>query len=156
MKKYSLFIFDWQDTLIDTRKGLLFDKTSELLQYLKEHGVKIGVATGNYRDSLTMMLEQLELDNYFDYTKTVSEAQAKPDPDMIDQIVFESGIEKANTIMIGDTLDDIDMAKSAGVDSVGISSNMNTRYHILEKKPTHLFYKMEELYNRVLQAGYTN
>ncbi|MFN8769444.1 MAG: HAD family hydrolase [Neisseriaceae bacterium] len=148
MKKYLLYIFDWQDTLVDGYSGIIFDGVLELLKYLKANGIKVAIATGSGRESFEMMLKIVNLEGYFDYTKTISECKHKPDPDMLNQILDQSCVDRKDAIMIGDTEYDIEMANSAGIDSVWISNNS---YSSDTVSATHYLHNINELYELVTE-----
>jgi len=54
---------------------------------------------------------------------TASDARkSKPDPDIVEAAIEESGIEAANLVMIGDTPYDIEAAGRAGIRAIGFRS----------------------------------
>jgi phosphoglycolate phosphatase len=152
MKNYQLYIFDWQDTLLDCNGSGLFPKVIELIDYLHSAGIKVGLATNLGRGSLNDILELIGIGEKFDYIKTISECRGKPNPDMINSISLESGIDKANIVMIGDAPTDIEMARLAGVDGIGIANeDFNLRMLQLQK-PLNIFASISELYDAIVNG----
>ncbi|MDE0809599.1 MAG: HAD hydrolase-like protein, partial [Alphaproteobacteria bacterium] len=49
------------------------------------------------------------------------DAPGKPDPTMLCQAIDESGAKIGDTLMIGDTIFDLQMAHNAGVKSIAVS-----------------------------------
>lgn len=80
----------------------------------------LAVATGKGRRGLTKDLQELALDRYFLATRTVDEAPSKPHPQMLLEILDELGIAADRALMVGDTTFDLEMARNAGVDGVGV------------------------------------
>ena len=67
------------------------------------------------------MLEQHDLGRFFVTLQTADFGPGKPDPDMIFRALDEAGGEPATTVMIGDTVYDIEMAVRAGAKPIGVS-----------------------------------
>ena len=53
--------------------------------------------------------------------KTADDGPSKPHPEILYQAMAENGVEPQDTVMIGDTTYDIEMARAAGVSAVGVS-----------------------------------
>ncbi|CAH9055226.1 hypothetical protein PSECIP111951_01197 [Pseudoalteromonas holothuriae] len=99
----------------------LFDNAHNYIHQLKSQGVLLAVATGKSRAGLERMLLQTGLGQYFVTTRTADEANSKPSPDMINQILDELDIAIEDVVMIGDSLLDMKMAENAGVDAIAMS-----------------------------------
>ncbi len=85
----------------------------------------LGVATGKSRRGLTQSLAALGLDPYFSVTKTADDGPSKPHPAIAVDAMQEMGAEPANTVVIGDTVYDMEMAKAAGASAIGVSWGMH-------------------------------
>ena len=147
MKNYQLYVFDWQGTLLDTSG--LFPHVVELLDYLHAQNIKIALATNLSRDLLHDILPIFSLSDKFDYIRTPSECRAKPDPDMINSIIAASGINKEQVVMIGDAPTDIQMARLAGVDGIGIASDKFNHQLLQLESPLHIFTTITDLYQTI-------
>lgn len=94
----------------------------ELLQELTEKGIKVAVATNKYQAAARKIIT-----NYFPDIPFVaifgqiSSRPIKPDPSIIFSILNESPTPKAEVMMIGDSAVDIETARRACVDSIGVS-----------------------------------
>jgi phosphoglycolate phosphatase len=91
------------------------------LDTLGREGVVLGVATGKSRRGLDAVLNHHGLTGRFATLQTADTGPGKPDPDMVFRALAESGAEAADTVMIGDTVYDIEMARRAGVGALGVS-----------------------------------
>lgn len=100
---------------------LLFDGAADTIKALSRRGFKLAVATGKSRRGLNLALEHTQLRNYFHATKTVDECFSKPHPQMLDELMDHLVVLPERTLMIGDTSYDLEMAKNAGVDAVGVT-----------------------------------
>ncbi len=93
----------------------------DTLEALESDGVLLGVATGKSRRGLRATLERHGLLARFVTTQTADDGPGKPNPHMIQQAIAETGVEPAGVVMIGDTTFDIQMARAAGVASIGVA-----------------------------------
>ena len=81
----------------------------------------LGVATGNSRRGLDKLLEGHALTHHF-ITQQVSDFHpSKPHPAMLHAALSETGLDPKDAVMIGDTVFDMDMSKSAGIPFIGVS-----------------------------------
>lgn len=102
------------------RREPLFPGIREALERLSGSNYLLGVATGKSRVGLAATLEVHELAGYFATLQTADDAPGKPHPGMLEQAMDETGVVPENTLMIGDTTFDMQMAKHAGVASLGV------------------------------------
>lgn len=108
----------WMATYRDL--PLLFDGAAATLCQLAEEGYLLAVATGKSRRGLDYALEQTGLAELFAATRTADEAFSKPHPQMLLDILDALGTRAHEAVMIGDTSFDLEMAKNAGLASVGV------------------------------------
>lgn len=98
----------------------LFPLVAETLEALGEAGFLLGIATGKSRVGLAFTLEEHALAPYFTTLQTADDAPGKPHPGMLEQAMNEVGATPQSTVLVGDTVYDIEMAKNAGVAGVGV------------------------------------
>jgi phosphoglycolate phosphatase len=87
---------------------------------LYDSGIKLGIATNRSLNSLQKDLNLSSLAEYFKFIRTASQTRPKPCPDMLEEIIWESGSENSRTLMIGDSISDIEMAHALSVDAIGV------------------------------------
>lgn len=92
----------------------------KVLDQLTAMGKFIAIATGGSRAMLNASL--VDIEHYFLISKTACECFSKPHPQMIEEILDFTGINKEQAVMIGDTQHDLQMAQNAGVDSILIGN----------------------------------
>jgi len=97
-------------------RTVLFDGAAELLEALRAQGVAIAVCT-NKREALSR--EILAAVGAGDYVDVVVGADTlgieKPDPAMLSYILSLIGVPAARTWLIGDSVNDIEIARRTGV-----------------------------------------
>lgn len=99
----------------------LFDNARELIKQLTEQEYLLAVATGKSRRGLDRVLDATGLGDYFHATRCADECHSKPHPQMLEELMDHLGVEKHQTLMIGDTEFDLQMAHNAGAHSLAIS-----------------------------------
>ncbi len=99
----------------------LFPGIRDALDALEAAGVLLGVATGKSRRGLDAVLEHHGLTSRFVTLQTADIGPGKPHPEMVLRALAETGAAAADTVVIGDTVYDIQMARNARVASVGVS-----------------------------------
>lgn len=100
----------------------LFPGAAQCLgQLQRREDALLGIATGKSRRGVAHLLERHDWGRVFATIQTADDAPSKPHPAMILQAMAEVGAEPHETVMIGDSSYDMEMARAAGVLPVGVS-----------------------------------
>lgn len=100
----------------------LYPGAREALKHLQNvPEVLLGVATGKSRRGLDKLIEAHALDRVFVTQQVADHHPSKPHPSMIRQALAETGVAPEDTVMVGDTSFDMQMARAAGVRGIGVS-----------------------------------
>jgi len=113
----------------------LFAGTREMLAGLRRRGHLLAIATGKSRTGLLRALEGTGLASLFAATRCADQCASKPAPEMLEALMRELGMQRARTLMIGDTVHDLEMAARAGVDAVGVSHGAHPKAELLAHAP---------------------
>lgn len=113
----------------------LFPGARETLLLLREAGFELAIATGKGRTGLERVLKHTELESMFSVTRCSDETRSKPHPQMLEEILQETGVEAENTLMVGDTEYDMNMAIQAGVHPVAVSYGVHERGRLMAHQP---------------------
>jgi phosphoglycolate phosphatase len=105
----------------------LFEGVREIVTNLHDRGHMLGVATGKSRRGLERVLDHTGLGQYFHASRCADECHSKPHPAMILELMDAFGIKPSDTLMIGDTSHDGEMAANAGVDFLAVSYGAHPR-----------------------------
>lgn len=81
----------------------------------------LGIATGKSKRGLDKLIEAHDLQGYFITQQVADTHPSKPHPSMILTAMRDTGVNAENTVMIGDTTFDMEMAIAAGVPFIGVS-----------------------------------
>ncbi len=98
-----------------------YEGVLELLKYLKENNVKVGVNSNKYDSAVKNLCEK-----YFGslVSSALGESQncpRKPDPTGVFKILKEFNCEPCNALYVGDSLVDIQTAKNASIPCISVS-----------------------------------
>ncbi|MBT2188913.1 HAD-IA family hydrolase [Sphingobium nicotianae] len=98
----------------------LYDGIAPLLDRLVAEDWLLGVATGKSIRGLRHVLATHNLTSHFVTLQTADHHPSKPHPSMIETALAETGVDRANAVMIGDTSFDMMMAQAARVRALGV------------------------------------
>jgi phosphoglycolate phosphatase len=118
-----------------SREPSLFEGVECLLEDLSREGRLMAVATAKSRSGLDADLVRTGVGRFFGASRTVDEAPSKPNPGMLIELLEEFGVDSGQSLMIGDSVHDLEMARNAGVAALGVSSGSTCRELLLEERP---------------------
>jgi len=99
-----------------------FDGAGDLLHELSSMpDTMLGLATGHRTDTLAPALQALRWDGHFRTIQAADTAPSKPHPGMLLQAMAATGVTPEDTIFIGDTTFDMEMARAARLRSIGVA-----------------------------------
>jgi phosphoglycolate phosphatase len=99
----------------------LFAGAADLLCELQAAGHLLAIATGKTRKGLDRALAQQGVAHRFVASRCADEGPPKPDPAMLRHLMERVGASRDETLMIGDTTHDLDLAQRAGASSVAVA-----------------------------------
>ncbi len=106
-------------------------EAAQLLHAVERRGIPRGLATATRRRWLTVKLEKLGLTEFFDATLCASDVRrSKPAPDIYLKAAELMGLDPADAIAIEDSPAGITSAKSAGIYTVALRTDMTTTLDI--------------------------
>lgn len=114
----------WQASL---HGQALFTGAREVLLELKAAGYLLAVATGKGKNGLRRVLDDEKLHQVFDVTRCAEETISKPDPRMLREILDDLGMTASDSLMIGDTTYDLEMAARLNMDRLAVSYGAHSR-----------------------------
>ena len=93
----------------------------ELLKYLKNRNVKIGLASGSSRESVDHHLNEIDAFKYLDVTLSSQEVKnGKPAPDIFLEAAKRMGVEPKDCFVFEDSENGVKAAVAAGMRCIGV------------------------------------
>ena len=100
-------------------------------------GAQLGIATGKGLAGVNRILGRHGLEHHFVTLQTPDHNPSKPHPGMLLRAMGETGAEARQTVMIGDTVFDMELARAAGAMAIGVGWGYHERAD-LRKAGAHL------------------
>lgn len=100
--------------LKDAPPSPLFVGCLEVLQFLFDAGLKLGILSASRTSRVEEFVKRYQLNDYIQLRMGVDEGPSKPDPALFWQACQKLGVEPHTTLMVGDSAGDIEMARRAG------------------------------------------
>jgi len=127
-----------------------FPKTEEVIEKLKEKGVKIVLNTGYNRETALLLLNKLnwEEGKQYDALITASDVEkGRPAADMIFKAMDMFNVLNAKEVVkIGDSIIDIEEGKTANCGiTIGVTTGAHTEEQLKSANPTYIINSLIEL-----------
>jgi phosphoglycolate phosphatase len=123
----------------------LFPGVLPMLHALHARHHWLAVATGKSRRGLDEALASTALLGLFDGSRTADETRSKPDPQMLNELIREFGVDPSRTLMIGDTTHDLELAANAGAASVAVGYGAHEPLSFDAHAPLYTAHSVEAL-----------
>ena len=130
---------------------VLFDGVLPMIDALRASGHKLAVATGKSRRGLDLALDTVALRERFDAYRTADETFGKPHPRMLLELMEELDVLPERTLMIGDTIHDLQLATNAGCASVGVSYGAHEPASFADHGPLHVAHSVQDLHDWLIR-----
>ncbi len=115
--------------------SVLFAGAIDVIRRLHAEGYLLAVATGKSRRGLDRSLDETKSGEYFHVTRCADETFSKPHPQMLLEIMTDLDVGPDETLMIGDTEYDLQMAAEAGTASLGVTYGVHELERLLAHQP---------------------
>lgn len=125
----------------------VFDGMRQTLESLRSQGIKTGIASSKPIKLVYDVMEYLGLTGLFDAVvgTQFDDSSHAGKTDLVLECMQKLGALRERTLMVGDRYFDIDGAKGAGVDSVGVIYGYGSREEFEEHNATYIIKKAQEL-----------
>ncbi|MCI0586364.1 MAG: HAD-IA family hydrolase [Planctomycetes bacterium] len=103
-------------TFRDRRTFHIFPEVESVTRTLRERGLTLGIIS-NWSPRLPRLLGDLSLEDRFDFTVcSAIEEVEKPDPEIFGRALARAGVEPAESIHVGDSVEkDVEGARAVGI-----------------------------------------
>ncbi|ANF80863.1 phosphoglycolate phosphatase, bacterial [Acinetobacter sp. NCu2D-2] len=133
------------DPCVDTRP---FHGVIEFLQWAKSENKILVCVTNKPEQPARMILKTLAMDHYFDDTIGGDRfTERKPDPRQLLHCVDHYQVTKEQVLMIGDSVNDVEAARRAGIDCIVVSYGYNHGENIADCHPQQIVDDLTALLN---------
>ncbi len=125
-------------TEMDFREPL-FPGIAEMIATLSARDeLLLGAVTGKSRRGLDQICASHGYEKTFFVSRTADDCPSKPHPAMVTECCSEAGIDAKDTVVIGDAIYDMQMAKSAGASAIGVAWGYASVSDLIEAGADHI------------------
>jgi HAD superfamily hydrolase (TIGR01549 family) len=118
----------------------------QVLKRLKDEQILTGLVTNSGRRPVDSILGTFGFLPFLTTVITRDEMSSmKPEPDGILKAIEQLEVQKENTVYVGDSVIDIEAARTAGVSSIALSQGLYSRENLEKEKPDYLISNIEEV-----------
>lgn len=110
---------------------------------LKKHGYILGIVTSNNEENVDIFLAKNKLDDLFSYIYSGTAIFGKHR--VLNRVIKEHGINKADVIYVGDETRDVRSARKSHIPVAAVSWGFNSEEILAEHQPNYLVASPSEL-----------
>jgi phosphoglycolate phosphatase len=150
---HDAFVEHYRHHWFNSADSQLFEGVTEMLELCRQQRLLLGVATGKARRGLERVLGETGLAGVFDATRCADEAPSKPHPQMLIDVMHSLDVRPEQTIMVGDTEYDMEMATNAGAGKVAVTCGVHSEERLARHAPLTSLRHIAELPDWMRDAG---
>ncbi len=147
------FVEHYRKYWFQSEASQLFEGVRDVLDTLAQQQLLLGVATGKARRGLQRVLDETGLACCFHATRCSDEARSKPHPQMLLDIMAELDVLPGETLMVGDTEYDMEMATNAGAAKIAVRSGVHSEERLKRHAPLVCLDRVTDMPSWMAQTG---
>ena len=112
----------------------IFPHVLETLRQLEQLGVVMAIVSSRHHISLDPLVQQLGVERYIPLSRVYGEDEGlkpKPAPDLALKVLHDLSLAAEETLVVGDTVYDLQMGAAAGCHTCGVTYGNQTRTQLL-------------------------
>jgi HAD superfamily hydrolase (TIGR01509 family) len=144
--QYAVSQYGHRYRSISPKMTRLFSCVSETLSALREYKYSLAIGTNESRDNLESLFPPLGLHDFFAVTVCEDEvSHPKPYPEMVHKIMEETGSSPSETLIVGDSVLDMQIGKKTGCYTCGVTYGSHSEGKLRAFSPDWIIHKPYEL-----------
>ncbi len=146
LQQYELLLLGVQQSLaLNHAMVYLFDGAKACIEKIHAAGMLLAIATNKGQQALERALRASDLSLFFSETRSAGQLPAKPCPDMLEEILSALDVSPEETLMIGDSVADIEMANAMHVPSIGVDFYHQQADDLKDAGALDVFYDFKQI-----------
>jgi len=131
----------------------LFPDLEDMLIKLHKQEILMTIASSKRRNLVDAVLVHHNLDKYFRMVVGAQDvSNHKPHPESVHVTIENLGVAPGNVVVVGDSTFDLDMARNAGVDAIGVTTGIHTKELLQKSSPRHVVGGLSEVLPLILNG----
>ncbi len=124
-----------------------------MLETLRIKGILSTIASSKRREIVLPVLDHHNLLDFFHLILGHGEVtKHKPDPELVHYTLRHMGCGPHEAVVIGDSSFDLEMARNAGVDAIGVTTGVHTEAELSEAQPMSIVDNLEQALELILRG----
>jgi len=124
---------------------ILFPDVKETIETLRSRGIRLATATTKLSAGTRRVLTHFGIAEHFAQIQGSDNIPFKPDPFIITKILEDQSWEKSESLMVGDTDNDIMAGKRANIPTCGVTYGSLAREQMEQLNPDIIIHSLSEL-----------
>lgn len=130
-----------------------FPGAAELLRRCHDAGLVVALASSSPEDELAELRKVIDADDAIDAATTADDAEkSKPEPDIFLAAMDRAGVDPERALVVGDSVWDIEAARSAGIGCIGVETGGFSQHELSEKGARQVYRDVDELWRQFLTS----
>lgn len=139
---------------LEEMQSLPFRGIPEMIDRLaKRNDILLGIVTGKSRRGVRNLMTQSHFEGRFVVSRCADDCPSKPHPAMVRECCEDVGMSPFNTIVIGDTGFDMEMARSAGATAIGVTWGYHPKDRISSGGADYIANSVDALEQTIFSAA---
>ena len=134
----------------DHSPSQFYDGILPMLEALQQTPALLSVATGKSRRGLDRVMSGVGAQDLFHSSRCADETESKPSPRMVLELLELHQVDPHEAVVVGDTEFDMEMARNAGVDRLGVGWGAHHIDRLANYDPKASFTQVSELVDWLL------
>jgi len=130
-----------------------FPGLNDMLNQLQQADIHMSIASSKRRNLIEPVLAHHNISSYFKMVIGQQDiSNHKPHPESVHYIASALEIPQHHVVVIGDSTYDLEMARLAGVDAIGVTTGIHTREILATAGPTHIVSGLQDVLPLILNG----
>jgi phosphoglycolate phosphatase len=130
-----------------------FPTMMPMLEELRKKGVIVTIASSKRSNLVQVVLDHHDIGHHFKMVVGAQEvSNHKPHPESVHHTLQHLAIDAEHAVVIGDSTYDLDMARNAGVDAIGVLTGVHDKDTLAKSEPRHIVNGLDEVLPLILNG----
>jgi len=138
----------------------LRDGAAELLQHAHDNGVHAYILSNHIVEPIRTQLRRLEIEHFFTevlaYATRETQFRDMTKGERLRLFMAEQGIAGSGSMIVGDSVEEIEIARAIGMISVAITGGGALEERLRAEKPDYVIHSLHELKPILLERGFVS
>jgi len=139
-------------------KAPLRDGAVDVLSHARRHGVKSLILSNHLVDPIRVQLKRLDVEHMFEevlaYVDRATQFRDMTKGERLKRFMNARAMTPRHTIIIGDSVEEVEIAKEQGLISVAITGGCVSEQRLSAAKPDYIIHSLHELKPIMLERGF--